>query len=227
VLFVAFDLEEAGLVGSTAFCQSPPIPLDRVDLFLTADMLGRSLAGVCPRRVFGFGTEYAPDLIALVKRAAGDQTSIRVELIGSDLLLADRSDYGPFRRRRIPFLFFSTGENPHYHKPTDRSESIDYEQLEAASRLVCDLVRIAATTETLPRWGEPAVPPPGEAGAVRQVFQDLLEHRNKMNLPNYQQIMMERAIEMIDVAESERRALTPKERARMLRVAQLVLYTAL
>jgi hypothetical protein len=38
---------------------------------------------------------------------------------------------------------------------------------------------------------------------------------------------MERAIEMIDVAESERRALTPKERARMLRVAQLVLYTAL
>jgi hypothetical protein len=79
----------------------------------------------------------------------------------------------------------------------------------------------------MPRWGEPAIPPPGESGAVRQVFRDLLEHRQKMNLPNYQQIMMKSAIEMIDVAESERRALTPQERARMLRVAQLVLYTAL
>ena len=45
VMFVAFDLEEDGLWGSRYFVQHPPVPLDRIALFMTADLLGRSLGG--------------------------------------------------------------------------------------------------------------------------------------------------------------------------------------
>ena len=37
--------------------------------------------------------------------------------------MIDRSDYGPFRSRKVPFLFFSTGENPCYHTPEDVAEA--------------------------------------------------------------------------------------------------------
>ena len=51
------------------------------------------------------------------------------------MLVIDRSDYGPFRSRKIPYLFFTTGENPLYHTPFDVAETIDYPKLEAISRI--------------------------------------------------------------------------------------------
>jgi len=45
-MFIGFDLEEAGLYGSRYFVEHSPVPLDRVALFITADMIGRSLGGL-------------------------------------------------------------------------------------------------------------------------------------------------------------------------------------
>ncbi len=42
IMFVGFDLEESGLFGSRYFVQHPPVPLDNVALFITADMIGRA-----------------------------------------------------------------------------------------------------------------------------------------------------------------------------------------
>ena len=39
-MFVGFDLEERGLFGSRYFAEHPPVTLDRVALFVTADMIG-------------------------------------------------------------------------------------------------------------------------------------------------------------------------------------------
>ena len=46
-----------------------------------------------------------------------------MEVLGTDLLVVSRSDYGPFRAQRIPYLFFTTGENPRYHSPEDTPET--------------------------------------------------------------------------------------------------------
>ena len=62
MMFIGFDLEEIGLFGSRYFVAHPPVPLDKVALFVTADMIGRSLAGVCESHVFVMGTENAPGL---------------------------------------------------------------------------------------------------------------------------------------------------------------------
>jgi len=61
VMFVGFDLEEVGLWGSRYFVEHSPIPLDRVSLFITADMIGRSLGGVCDSTVFVLGSEHEPE----------------------------------------------------------------------------------------------------------------------------------------------------------------------
>ena len=116
-MFIGFDLEEAGLFGSRYFVAHPPVPLDRIALFVTADMIGRVLAGVCDEHVFVMGTEHAPGLRPWIEKAARGPAADPSDLLGSDLLVLNRSDYGPFRSRSIPFLFFTTGENPRYHTP--------------------------------------------------------------------------------------------------------------
>ena len=45
VMFIGFDLEEVSLFGSRYFVAHPPVPLDRVVLFITADMIGRAWPG--------------------------------------------------------------------------------------------------------------------------------------------------------------------------------------
>jgi hypothetical protein len=228
VAFLSFDEEEEGLIGSKYFCGASPIPLERVDLFVTADMLGRALGGVCRGKVFVFGTEHAPGVRGILDRAVGMGRGSEVLVVGHDLLVMDRSDYGPFRERRVPFLFFSTGENPCYHRPEDRSETIDYAGLESHSRIMCELVRLAAEAEEGSwSWTERPEPPRGEAAAVRDVLKVLLEHGRELRIGKPQEMLMRVVIADVDRAERAGRALSSGERARLVRVAQLVLYTVL
>lgn len=223
VLFVGFDLEEPGLIGSKFFVRHPPWPLERLKLFMTCDMIGRSLGGVETRDVFILGSEFAPGLRAIVKEAAeGDD--IQVNLLGSDFLVIDRSDYGPFRGEEIPHLFFSTGENPTYHTPDDRPETIDYGKLEAIARVLRDLTLTAASADTLPAWSPSAEPSLDEAAALLHVFHEILAHRDQLRIPIYQVALLtnaERSLATI-VAEG---AFSPSQRQTLVRLGQLVLFT--
>ena len=68
MMFIGFDLEEIGLYGSRYFVAHPPVPLEKVALFVTADMIGRSLAGVCESHVFVMGTRKRTGLAPLDRR---------------------------------------------------------------------------------------------------------------------------------------------------------------
>ena len=61
VMFVGFDLEEQMLWGSRWFAH-PPRPLTQFKLFITADMIGRSLGDLPLPAVFILGSEHAPQL---------------------------------------------------------------------------------------------------------------------------------------------------------------------
>ena len=117
ILFAAFDLEEAGLQGSTHFATHPPRDIHKLKAFLTADMLGRSMANVMDEYVFALGSETSSHLRKVLEEVQ-PADGLKVGLLGADIV-GTRSDYGPFRDRRVPFLFFSTGPHPDYHKPTD------------------------------------------------------------------------------------------------------------
>jgi Zn-dependent M28 family amino/carboxypeptidase len=149
VAFVAFDLEEGGLVGSTHFVNHPPVPIRQVRAFLVADMLGRSMGNVMDEYVFVLGSETSPRLRKVVEEMKPEK-GLAVGRLGADLI-DTRSDYGPFRDRKVPFLFFSSGQHPDYHKPTDTPDKIDYEKVRRISCLMRDTLKRLASDETARR----------------------------------------------------------------------------
>jgi Zn-dependent M28 family amino/carboxypeptidase len=46
-----------------------------------------------------------------------------------------RSDHYNFAKKGIPVVFFCDGEHPDYHKVTDHADKLDYESMEAITRL--------------------------------------------------------------------------------------------
>ena len=223
LMFVSFDLEEAGLFGSRYFVEHPPVPLEKVGLFITADMIGRSLGGVCQPYVFVMGTEHVPSLRAWLDAAARGG-SVQVGTLGSDLLLINRSDYGPFRSRRVPYLFFSTGENPVYHTPRDTPDTVNYPKLTAISRIIDRVVHQAAVADRLPPWSAGSEPSMAEALTIRDVLRTLLAHRADLDIGAANGLLMSNALKTLD-AIAARGMFTPEERTGVVRVARIVLMT--
>lgn len=155
--FISFDQEETGLRGSTYFAAHPPLPLRNLKAFLVADMLGRSMANVMDEYVFVMGSERSTRLRQLVETTAAPK-GLTIGRLGADLV-GTRSDYGPFRDREVPFLFFSTGQHPDYHSPRDLPERIDYRKLQRISVYIRDLMKRLANEDAAPAWNEKPLPP--------------------------------------------------------------------
>jgi hypothetical protein len=221
VMFIGFDLEEVGLFGSRYFVAHPPVPLDRIGLFITADMIGRALAGICERHVFVLGSEHAPGLRPWIDEAARDRP-LQVGLLGSDVLILNRSDYGPFRTRQIPFLFFSTGENPRYHSPDDKPETLNYPKLTAISQMIHQLTAKAASAPSLPRWSDAPDHPLAEALTIRDVLAKLIENRKALELGAAQMYLMN-STQLTLEGIIARGRITPAERSGVIQSARLVL----
>jgi hypothetical protein len=221
LMFLGFDLEEIGLYGSRYFVAHAPIPLERIKLFLTADMISRSLGGVCPPRVFVFGAEHTPELRPWIEASARGEPLV-LGLLGTDILVVSRSDYGPFRAQRIPYLFFTTGENPRYHSPDDTPETLDYPKLAAISRVILGVVQRAAMAQALPAWSDSPDNPLAEAITVRDVLKTLLEHRQELKIVPAKILLMNNAVRSLDAIVA-RGTITPAERTTMVNVVRIVL----
>ena len=131
LLFVAFDSEEAGLLGSRYFMAN--LPVRRADLAAAVilDMVGAPLHPGLGARLSVQGTETSAQLRAAMARAEVPE-GLSVHPFGYHVLenlpFQPRhvwSDYGPFRDAGIPVAFLSTGNNVHYHQPTDTVEHLD------------------------------------------------------------------------------------------------------
>lgn len=225
VMFIGFDLEEIGLFGSRYFVEHSPVPLERIKLFVTADMIGRALAGVCSSYVFVMGSEHAPGLRPWIDKAA-EQRPVKVGVLGTDLLIIDRSDYGPFRARKIPYLFFSTGENPTYHTPRDTPETLDYAKLEAISRVIHGVVVQAARAQSVPTWTPQPEYPFSEVATIRDVLRSLLENREALEIGATSLLLMNNTLRRLD-AILARGSITPGERSGMVNMARIVLLAVL
>ncbi len=225
IMFVGFDLEEVGLFGSRYFIAHPPVPLERIALFVTADMIARSIAGIGGSYVFVMGTENAPAVRPWVV-AAGKRQPLKIGLLGADLLVLNRSDYGPFRTKGIPFLFFTTGENPHYHRPSDVAETLDYPKLTAISRMIFEVVLQAIEAPTAPRWQNLADNPFAEAETIRAVLALFVKHADELKIGAPQLYLINNTLAMLDGVVA-RGTINPDERARVIQAARLVLFTVL
>ncbi len=224
IVFIGFDQEEAGLYGSRYYAANPPIPMEKVALFITADMIGRSLGGVCDGRVFVMGTEHVPALRPWIAEAA-ENRHLTVGLLGTDLLVLNRSDYGPFRNRKVPFLFFSTGENPAYHTPADVPETLDYATMTEISRVIHRVVERAADAPSLPKWSDQVDHSIEEARTLRDVLGVLDANRETLKLNAAQAFLINKTLRTLDGA-IERGRYEPAERSGVLQAARVLMMTS-
>ncbi|HEV8059207.1 MAG TPA: M20/M25/M40 family metallo-hydrolase [Gemmataceae bacterium] len=175
VLFVAFDLEESGLLGSMHFVVHPPLTIRQCKASVTADMIGRSMVNLMDEYVFALGMENSPGMRRVLDETKPAQ-GLRVARIGADII-GTRSDYGPFRDRHVPFVFFSTGQHEDYHQITDYPERVDYVKLQRISEFIRDVVRHLANDSEPPKWDPKAGGPEiGEAQAILELVERVLKH---------------------------------------------------
>jgi hypothetical protein len=172
IVFVGFDLEEHLLWGSRWFAAHPPWKLTQVRLLITADMIGRSLGDLPLSTVFVLGAERAPALRSVLE-SAECPAGLEILTLGADLI-GTRSDYGPFRDRQVPFLFFSTGEHPDYHTPRDTPDRVDYEKVARISTLILRIVLEVADTNEAPQWTDAPMADLAEARTVHRVTELVL-----------------------------------------------------
>jgi Tol biopolymer transport system component len=125
LVFVAFNAEEVGLAGSSAYVADPPVPLERTRAMLNMDMIGR----------------LRDDTLTVLGTESGDRWEDWLDALASayDLNLAFHGDgYGPsdqtpFYSNGVPVLHFFTGAHSDYHRPSDDADLINYE---GAARIV-------------------------------------------------------------------------------------------
>jgi hypothetical protein len=221
LVFVSFDLEEVGLLGSQHFAAHPPRELGKLKAFLTADMLGRSMANLMDDHVFALGSENSPRLRELLKEVR--PKGLTVGRIGADLI-GTRSDYGPFRDRKIPFLFFSTGVHPDYHQPGDRPDRIDYHRLQKISQWIARLTDRLANDKEAPTWDASGPPDVDEVRTILTVVSRVLKNPKVFPLSEKQRSLVS-GVEKRLAAIVERGEFTRVERVWLVMSAQLLMRT--
>ncbi len=220
IVFVGFDLEEQLLWGSRWFVAHPPFELDRVKLFITADMIGRSLGDLPLPTIFVMGSEHAPRMKLLLDDV-GSPRGLEVARLGIDLI-GVRSDYGPFWNEKIPFLFFSTGEHPDYHTPRDVPEKLDFDKIARVSSLVLKLVEATANAEGAPEWTDEVRPDIAEVKAIHRITDLLLQAGEKKPLTDLQRLIVTQAQNKCQQI-LDRDTFTTDDRKWLIRISQLLL----
>ncbi|MEP0846320.1 MAG: M28 family peptidase [Phycisphaerae bacterium] len=122
VLFMTFDAEELGLIGSHRFVDSPTVDLSKAVAMVNFDMIGRADNGNLT--IFGVPTG---DSFRDVLNAAAEQTGLEFEAPQTAGMLFRQSDHASFYDADIPVLFACTMLHPQYHQPEDDWELVDSE----------------------------------------------------------------------------------------------------
>ena len=139
-LFVLFTGEEKGTLGSEWFVNNLPVPEEKIILNAAVDMIGRKSSG-------------KPDVIYIAAEGQGKKSLLDIAKLANesrvkadiDLSLNEkdpdghimRCDIRPFLVKGITSLLFTRGfMAPVYHHPRDDAETLNYDKIEKAARLL-------------------------------------------------------------------------------------------
>ena len=143
VLFLLFSGEEAGLLGSSFFVINSPIPLRQLVADLNVDMVGR----------VDWAHRKNPDYCYLIRNSQSAPLQNVAEAVNSQTVglalnkggydakndpeqFFYRSDHYNFAKLGIPALFFTSGQHPDYHQPSDTADKINYDALQKRATLI-------------------------------------------------------------------------------------------
>ena len=144
LVFILFGGEELGLLGSKYYTENPTIDLNKVQLMVNLDMIGRLdeeknvyLGGV--PTAYGLSETLKP----FFEESELNVTSYEHTASGVRSLFS-RSDHYNFYRKDVPSLFFFTGIHKDYHTPRDEANLVNYQGLKLISDLAEKVIDNAA-----------------------------------------------------------------------------------
>ncbi|MDR4493651.1 MAG: M20/M25/M40 family metallo-hydrolase [Nitrospirales bacterium] len=130
ILFVSFDGEERGLLGSTVYVSDPALPLGETVAMVNLDHLGVGNGNL----TVGI-TRLDTTLVQQVANQAtlGDKVKIYGFFPGGD--------HVPFYEAGVPTItIVSSGSHPHFHQSSDTFESVQPETLSTAAHFLYSLM---------------------------------------------------------------------------------------
>ena len=130
-LFMAFSGEEMGLLGSNYFVKNPTIDTKAVSYMINMDMVGRLKDSALA--VYGTGTS------PIFKQTLKSHNNNNFKLIQKESGVGP-SDHTSFYLADIPVLHFFTGQHSDYHKPSDDTETLNYEGMELVSDYIFNII---------------------------------------------------------------------------------------
>ncbi|WP_046243965.1 M28 family peptidase [Hymenobacter terrenus] len=143
ILFATMTAEEEGLFGSEYYTAHPVFPLANTIADLNIDMVGRTDRKHSPKKRFVcvVGSDKLSSELHRINEAANrDYTKLELDyhfnIPNEPEHIYYRSDHYNFARRKIPVIFYTTGEHADYHKATDDVEKIEFDKLAERAQLV-------------------------------------------------------------------------------------------
>lgn len=142
IVFAAFGDEETGMTGSYQFAAHPPaeVPLGKIVQVINLDMVGSHASRGF---VAAMGTFKGFAATKLLAKLGDAYPKINVGLGGT----ARGSDFEPFCKHRIPYVFFWTPDARCYHQKCDTPAKIDEKAMVSIAALAGDLTREMADSD--------------------------------------------------------------------------------
>ncbi|MFV1966811.1 MAG: M20/M25/M40 family metallo-hydrolase, partial [Pirellulaceae bacterium] len=146
VVFVLWDGEEKGLLGSKHFLEHPTIPLQQLVFAVNVDMIGR----LRNQRLMIFGSRTGWGLRRLVS-TRNDTDDV---LLDFSWEMKPNSDHFPFYSRGFPILMFHTDLHDDLHRPSDDADKINSAGMQDVTRLLLEVIYELADREKLSGFRE-------------------------------------------------------------------------
>jgi len=134
ILFVSFDGEERGLLGSTLYVSHPAFPLQKTIAMINLDHLGVGDGNL---------TVGVTRMDKALAHRAADQAGLgdQVQMYG----YFPGGDHVPFYNAEVPTItVVSSGTHRHFHQPSDTAETIQPEILETSTKFLLSLITLMA-----------------------------------------------------------------------------------
>lgn len=144
LLFVLWDAEEDGLIGSRYWTSRPTVPLERVKFYFNLDMVGR----LKNERIEVYGCR----TLAGSRRLLSEENLDAKLTLDFDWRIKADSDHYSFSNRDVPFLMLHTGLHENYHRPSDDAHLIDHDGIRRVSRLVLQTALRLADSEQIGKY---------------------------------------------------------------------------
>jgi Zn-dependent M28 family amino/carboxypeptidase len=134
ILFVSFDGEERGLLGSTLYVSDPAFPLEQTVAMINLDHLG-------------VGNGKLTVGVTRMDRTVVQQTAEQAGLAKQTEVYGyfPGGDHVPFFEAGVPTItVVSSGVHPHFHQPSDTAERIQPESLTTSTKFLVSLITLLA-----------------------------------------------------------------------------------